>query len=67
MKNGETCLESLDPFADTDTLVEQDDSNMLHINEGLIQHLLPKDEKDSCDLESEFEDGNVFDVIAQEC
>ena len=34
LKNGETCLESLDPFADIDPLVsepsaKQDDGNML--------------------------------------
>ena len=46
--------------------VEQDDSNMLQIDEGLIQHLSSKDEKDSCDSEWEFEDGCVFNVIAQE-
>ena len=46
--------------------VEQDDSNMLQIDEGLIQHLSSKDEKGSCDSEWEFEDGCVFNVIAQE-
>ena len=46
--------------------VEQDDSNMLQIDEGLIQHLLSEDETNSCDSEWEFEDGNVFGVIAQE-
>ena len=55
LKNGETCLEPLDPFADIDPLVselsvEQDDGSMLQIEEGLIQHLLSKDERDSCDL-----------------
>ena len=39
---------------------------MFQIEEGLIQHLSSEDEKDSCDLEWEIEDGNVFDVIAQE-
>ena len=53
MKNGETCLELLDPFADIDPLlsessVEQDDGNMLQIEEGLIQHLSSVYEKDSC-------------------
>ena len=71
LKNGETCLEPLDPFADIDPLVsepsiEQDDSNILQIDEGLIQHLSSKNEKDSCDSEWESEDGNIFDVIAQE-
>ena len=71
MKNGETCLELLDPFADIDPLlsepsVKQDDGNMLQIEEGLIQHLLFKDEKYSCDSEWEIKDGNVSDVIAQE-
>ena len=71
LKNEETCLEPLDPFADIDPLVsepsvEQDDSNILQIDEGLIQHLSSKNEKDSCDSEWESEDGNIFDVIAQE-
>ena len=53
LKNGETCLELLDPFADIDPLVsessvEQDDGNMLQIEEGLIQHLSSVYEKDSC-------------------
>ena len=70
LKNGETCLEPLDLFADIDPLVskssvEQDDGNMLQIEEGLIQHLPSEDEKDSCDSEWEIDDGNVFDVIAQ--
>ena len=70
-KNGEACLKPLDPFADIDPLVsepsvEQDDSNILQIKEGLIQHLQSKDEKDSCDSQWKFEDGNIFDVIAQE-
>ena len=39
---------------------------MLRIDEGLIQHLVSEDETDSCDSELEFEDGNVFDIIAQE-
>ena len=39
---------------------------MLQIDEGLIQHLLSEDETNSCDSEWEFEDGNVFGVIAQE-
>ena len=64
-------MEPLDPFADIDPLlsepsVEQDESNMLQIHEGLIQHLLSEDETNSCDSEWEFEDGNVFGVIAQE-
>ena len=51
MKNGENCLEPLNLFADIDPLVkdpsvEQDNSNMLQINEGLIQYLSFKDEKD---------------------
>ena len=71
MKNGETCLEPLVPFADIDPLVskssvEQDHSNIFQIDKGLIQHLSYEDEKDSCDLEWEFEDGDIFDVIAQE-
>ena len=58
------------PFANIDLLVrepsvEQDDSNMFRIGEGLIQHLLSEDETDSCDSEWEVEDGNFFDVIAQ--
>ena len=53
LKNGETCLEPLDQFADIDPLVsessvEQDDGNMLQIEEGLIQHLSSVNEKDSC-------------------
>ena len=71
IKNGETCLEPLDPFADIDPLVsessvEQDHSNIFQIDKGLIQHLSSEDEKDSCDSEWEFEDGDIFDVIAQE-
>ena len=71
LKNGETCLEPLDPFADIDPLVsessvEQDHSNIFQIDKGLIQHLSSEDEKDSCDSEWEFEDGDIFDVIAQE-
>ena len=67
----ETCLEPLDPCADIDPLVskhsiEQDGGNIFQIEEGLIQHLSSEDEKDSCDVELEFEDGNIFDVIAQE-
>ena len=66
-KNGEACFEPLDPFADIDPLVsqpsvEQDDGNMLQIKEGLIQHLVSEDEKDSCDSEWKIDDGNVFDV-----
>ena len=69
LKNGETCLEPLHPFADINPLVsepsvEQDDGNMFQIEEGLIQHLPSEDEKDSCDLEWEIDDGNVFDVMA---
>ena len=50
LKNGETCLKPLDLFADIDPLVselsvEQDDSNKLQINKGLIQHLSFEDEK----------------------
>ena len=71
LKNGETCLEPLDPFADIDPLVsepsvEQDDSNILQIDKGLIQHLSFKDEKNCWNSEKLFEDGNIFDVIAQE-
>ena len=71
LKNGETCLEPLDPFAYIKPLVsepsvEQDDGNILQIDKDFIQHLSSEDEKDSCDSEWEFEDGNIFDVIAQE-
>ena len=71
LKNRETCLEPLDPFANIDPLVsqpsvEQDESNMLQIDKGLIQHLSSEDEKDPWNSEKEFEDGNIFDVIAQE-
>ena len=71
MKNGDACLELLDPFADIDPLVrepsvEQDDSNILQIDKGLIQHLSSEDEKDSCNSEKEFEDANIFYVITQE-
>ena len=64
-------MEPLDAFTDIDPLVsgpsvEQDYINILQINEGLIQYLLDEDEKDSCDSEWEFGDGNVFDVMAQE-
>ena len=52
LKNSDTCLEPLDPCADIDPIVsepsvEQDDSNMLQIDEGLIQHLLSEDEANS--------------------
>ena len=55
-ENLDTCLEPLDLFADIDPLVsepsvDQDDSSMLQINEGLIQHLLSEDETNSCDSE----------------
>ena len=71
LKNGETCLEPLDPLADIDPLVsepsvKQDDGNMLQIVEGLIQYLSSEHEKKSCNSEWEIDDGNVFDVIAQE-
>ena len=71
LKNRKTCLEPLDPFADTDPLVsessvEHHDSNIFQIEEGLIQHLPYEDENNSFDSEWEFENGNVFDVIAQE-
>ena len=61
----------LNPFADIDPpasepSVEQDDSNILKIDEGLIQYLSSENEKDSCDSAWEFEDGSIFDVIAQE-
>ena len=54
LKNGETCLEPLDLFADIDppvseSSVEQDGGNILQIEEGLIQHLSSKDERDSFD------------------
>ena len=71
LKNGETCVEPLNPFANIDPQVsepsvEQDGNNILQIDVGLIQHLSSENEKDSCDSEWEFEDGNIFDVIAQE-
>ena len=45
LKNGETCLEPLDLFADVDPLisessVEQDGGNILQIEEGLIHYLV---------------------------
>ena len=46
--------------------VEQDDSDIFQIDKGHIQHLSSEDEKDSCDSKWEFEDGNIFDGIAQE-
>ena len=55
----------MDPLV-SELCVEQDDSNILQIDEVLIQHLSFEDEQDSCDLEWEFLDGNVFDIIAQE-
>ena len=62
-------MEPLDAFTDIDPLVsgpsvEQDDSNILQINESLIQYLFDEDEKGSCDSEWEFGDGNVIDVMA---
>ena len=71
LKNGETCLEPLDLIADINPLVsepsvEQDDSDIFQIDKGHIQHLSSEDEKDSCDSKWEFEDGNIFDGIAQE-
>ena len=70
LKNGETCLEPLDSFADIDPLVsepsvEQDNSNIPQTDEDLIQYLSSKHENSPCDSEWVFEDGNVFDVIAQ--
>ena len=70
LKNGETCLEPLDPFADIDPLVsqpsiEQDDGKSLQIEEGLIQHLSCEDEKDSWESAWLIENGNVFDAIVQ--
>ena len=64
----ESVFGPLDPFADIDPLlsepsVEQDDSNILQIDEGLIKHLSAKNVKDSSDSEWEFEDGNVFDAL----
>ena len=61
----------LNPFADIDPpasepSVEQDNSNILKIDEGLIQYLSSENEKDSCDSEWEFEDESIFDVIAPE-
>ena len=61
----------LDPFVNIDQLisepsVEQDGSKSLQIEEGLIQHLSSDNEKDSCYSEWQIENGNVFDVIAQE-
>ena len=58
-------------FADIEPLltepsVEQDDSDILQIDKVLNQHLSSEDEKDSCNSEWEFEDGIIFDVIAQE-
>ena len=52
LKNGETCLEPLDLFADINPLVsepsvEQDDSDIFQIDKGDIQHLSSEDEKDS--------------------
>ena len=55
----------IDPLVSKSS-VEQDDSNILQIDESLIQNLSAEDEKDSCDSEWEFEDGNLFDVMAQE-
>ena len=53
LKNGETCLE---PSIVSEPSIEQDDSNMLQFDQGLIQHLSSEDEKDSCDSEWKFED-----------
>ena len=69
LKNGQICLEPLEPFPDIDPLVsepsiEQDNSNMLQFDQALIQHLSSEDEKDSCDSEWKFEDWNAFDVIS---
>ena len=57
-------------FADIEPLLtepsfEQDDSDILQIDKDLNQHLSSEDEKDSCDSDWEFEDGIIFDVIAQ--
>ena len=57
---------TLNPFANIKPSVEQDDSDIIQIDKGLIQHLPSEDEKDSCDSEWEFEDGDIFDAIAQE-
>ena len=57
---------TLNPFANIKPFVEQNVSDIIQMDKGLIQHLSSEDEKDSCDSEWEFEDGNIFDVIAQE-
>ena len=58
LKKGETCFKPLDLFADIDPPVskpsaEQDDSNILQIDEGLLQHLSSENKKDSCNSEWE--------------
>ena len=53
-------------FQVSEPSIEQDDSDIFQIDKGLIQHLSSEDEKDSYNSEWEFEDGNIFGVIAQE-
>ena len=67
LKNGETCLEPLDPFADQAShLLNKMTVICSKSRKCFFQHLSSEDEKDSCDSEWEIEDGNLFDVIALE-
>ena len=56
LKNRETCLTPLDPFANIDPLVseasaEQDDSNTPNRRRSYSKHLSSENEKDSYDSE----------------
>ena len=59
-------LEGSKLFQVSEPSIEQDGSDILQIDKGLIQHLSSEDEKDCWNSEKLFEDGNIFDVIAQE-
>ena len=67
LKNGETCLKPLDPFAyQARHLLNKMTIIYSILRKGFFQHLWSEDERDSCDSEWEIEDGNLFEVIALE-
>ena len=72
LQKGESGLTPLDPFADIDPLVsqpsvDQDDHQLAAIDKDhLIQNHSSDDESESDESEWEYDDGNVFDLIAEE-
>ena len=67
LKNGETGLEPLDPFAaQASHLLNKMTVIYSKSRKGFFQHLPSEDEKDYCDSEWQIEDGNLFDVIVLE-